>query len=246
MDFHAEELVIPANLSRDPSMINPLKAGEDFHRDTALRVWGEEQYSNDKRQLAKIINFGALYGGTAWAFHNSCGIPLDEAEEVLAKWWMVRRVLKQWSDRVKRNARRTGMVFTAFGRPRHLEFWYNQTNYKSIGFANRSSINSIVQGTGADIMRLSLCRIQENLVESDRFGGDFYPLTNVHDEINFSIAKEQERFTEITLAAVGAMDCCPQDWEVRLKTEIEVGPSYGMTFAFEFDESNHVWTPKVA
>lgn len=153
----AQELRIPANLSREPVWVNAFTSGGDVHKSTAISIWGEENYNKDYRKMAKGANFSILYGAMAQSFAENpmYHMNLTEAEEFYNKYKKALPTLFVWEERLQRRGRREGYVSTYFGRPRRVKGYFDNGQ---ISFANRTIVNTVVQG----------CHVYDNRILTDR------------------------------------------------------------------------------
>ncbi len=239
IDYAAQELRIPANLSRDPVMVKAFLSGDDYHKRIAVDMWGKENYNKSNRRLAKFINFGALYGGTAYALRDSTGISLEAGERALMRWWGVHKVLASWVKQVQREAKRKGYIRTYFGRIRRLGFWYKNSSPGIQSFADRSAVNTRVQGTAGDMMRMAILQLADYL--STQNADLIRILSSLHDELNLSIYKGDKSYFLNQLVKV--LDCVtisPKEWEVPMLCDFAIGTSWGHQFSFHFDEKGEL------
>jgi DNA polymerase-1 len=227
IDYKTQELRLPANMAKEPVLLRVFLDGEDFHEIMAIKVFGH--HNIDTRKKIKPINFGALYGGTGYTYQKQLGVSLQEAEEILNGWWSAVPVLKKWVDQIHKQARREGIVYTYFGRPRRLRHWYASKNWKYISFADRSSISHRVQGTGGDIMRIQLVSIYSKLRNwiNKRI---LLPKITVHDELNFYVRKDEAKEIIFTLMEMMAIKI--KDWPVPMDVGLAVGNSWGGIYEF--------------
>jgi len=248
IDYSAQELRIPANLSKEPVMVDALANGEDLHKKVAISMFGEDGYNKAKRGIAKEMNFGLLYGGTAWTIANSTGEPVEECEVFVDKWWALHPVLKRWSRAMENIARKNGSICNAFGRPRRLKFWFDSNSYKDKGFACRSAVNHVVQGTAAEMMRIAMVDIFVYM-KQQKLKEEMHIVSTIHDELNFSVSKHEAPGRILDLKTIMEMKkklaIRLPDWKVPMETEVEVGLSWGYSFPFKVSPLG-VWTPKDA
>lgn len=229
VDYSSEELRIPTNMSKDKKMIEIFLTGLDMHRITAEEVFGKENYNLEARKKAKPMNFGLLYGGGPRLFAPQLGCSLAEAERYIQKWWQLYSGLKRWADAQIQHGKDYGYVATAFGRRRYVQRDYE--NGKD-WFAKNVSLNSPVQGTAGDMMRLALVRIYDKLYK--KYPRDkFRMLSMVHDEINFSVAKSI--LHEVMRDVAVEMNIMLPGWVVPMVAEFELGPSWGEIYPFELE-----------
>ena len=243
IDHAGQELVLAGNVSGDTAFINPLKRGEDLHRDFSDRAFGKDKYSEDTRKNAKGCNFGLLYGGNSWTLKKKLTDKTDEeCQEMVNVWEKLHIQYLNYNKKCSEVARKTGFVRSQFGRIRRVAYWYKSYLKKDHYFADRTVKNTQIQGLGADIMRFYLCKFY------DKYGKDpFYKdkvnfMVSLHDEFNFSIIKDSRYFTDIVLG-VGKLMCdLPFNWPVPLTVNYSFGPNWGMLFPFEYKDGN--WAPK--
>jgi DNA polymerase-1 len=235
VDYAAEELRIPANMSGDPRMTEIFVNGLDMHEMTAKELFGEENYDRSKRSMAKPFNFGLLYGGTRKMFAPVLGCTEDEAQVYIDKWWNMFSKLKVWADRNVSMAKNRGYVETAFGRRRYTK--PEAENPKLRWRVKNIALNSPVQGTGGDLMRLALAKFHRRLVPA--YGEDVVRvLSMVHDEVNFSI--DPERLVPVCRDIRELMDIRLPGWEVPMVADFEIGYSWGEIYKFELTDEGFV------
>lgn len=229
-DYSAEEIRITANISREPTWVNAFTHDQDIHESTAKAVWGEENYNRDYRKKAKFCNFGIIYGMSAKSFADNpiFGFKnIDEAEEFYGHFKSSLSTLFSWEDRVQERARRVGTVYTYFGRPRRLRSYYQTGKY---GFANRSAVNTIVQGTAGDIMRIVMCKLWKRLFDNDEYRDDVAWRLGIHDEIGYTV--RTSRLLEILDIIKETQTVKIKEWPVNIVTDPSIGWSMGRVYDF--------------
>lgn len=234
IDYSGQELRIPANLSGDPVMIEAFLSGEDYHKKIALVLVGgdESKYNKDLRRMAKHASFGNLYGGDAKTIMDNCGCSFEVAEEIYKKWWSTHKVLRKWINQEVRKARQQGWVKTYFGRIRRLSFYYQMADRKMQAFADRSAINTQIQGCAGDMMRIALIRLGKYLrsIKDDKCR----VLSSVHDEVNLSVPRE--RIHDYLPGILDCMNVTPDGWTVPMDVDFGIGHSWGEFFGFQFSD----------
>lgn len=173
-DFNAEEIRIPALWSKEPAWLNAFKDHKDVHKSTACAIWGEENYTKDKRKMAKGANFGLLYGMTAHNFKDRFNISYEEAQEFVDQFKAGLPVLFKWIRACELEGEKNGTVYTMFGRPRRVKSWFDTGDWSWVSFAKRTCVNTKIQGTGADILKIVFLKLfdtfyKTNLTELVRF-----------------------------------------------------------------------------
>lgn len=203
-DYSQIELRVMAHLSGDPQLIAAFESGEDVHANTARRIFGVAEGPLDPqlRARAKVVNFGVMYGMGARSLSQQMGIGLAEAQEFIAGYFRVYARVREFLDQTVEQARRDGYVRTILGRRRWLP-GLTSGNGALRSFAERAAINTPLQGSAADLMKLAMIRVQRSLkavTPSARL------LLQVHDEL---LIECSERDAEMVAARVKAeMEGC--------------------------------------
>jgi DNA polymerase-1 len=203
-DYSQIELRVMAHLSGDPQLIAAFESGEDVHANTARRIFGVAEGPLDPqlRARAKVVNFGVMYGMGARSLSQQMGISLAEAQEFIAGYFRVYARVREFLDQTVEQARRDGYVRTILGRRRWLP-GLTSGNGALRSFAERAAINTPLQGSAADLMKLAMVRVHRSLkavTPSARL------LLQVHDELLVECA---ERDAETVGARVKAeMEGC--------------------------------------
>jgi len=188
-DYSQVELRILAHLAEDEVLIDAFRAGEDIHDRTAREVFSEEELANrsECRRRAKVINFGIVYGLSAFGLGRTLGISREEAQEFIDAYFRRYRGVRAWQDRTLEEVRKTGHTTTLFGRIRPIPD-INSKNFNSRNFAERTAINSPIQGTAADIAKIAMISVHRALQEK---GLSAKILLQVHDELVLEVPEEE-------------------------------------------------------
>ena len=188
-DYSQVELRIIAALSNDENMCEAFLQGADIHAATASKVFGVplDQVDKSMRSKAKAVNFGIIYGQGAFGLAQNLGIPRGEAKEIIDSYFKQFNRLKAYQQENIENARKTGYVETILGRRRYLAD-INSANAVVRGFAERNAINAPIQGSAADIIKVAMIRIQEDLRKLKLRSK---MILQVHDELVFDVHKEE-------------------------------------------------------
>lgn len=236
-DYAAQELRIVANMSSEPVWANAFLSGGDVHRATAETLWGKENYNKDLRKRAKGVNFGIVYGmGAPSMIDPKYGIhTLAEAEDFFNHYKKSLPTLFQWIDRKQRAGRKNGTVYTFFGRPRRVKGYFDNGNFS---FANRTIINTQIQGSAADMLKLVICKLWTKLLDNPEYKNDVSWSCTIHDEIQYNV--RATRCNEITALIEEYQSLKLDQWPIPIITEASIGWSSGGLFAFEKreDKSN--------
>jgi DNA polymerase-1 len=200
-DYSQVELRILAHISGDPDLIETFQRGADIHRATASKMFSipEHELTHDQRRAAKTINFGVLYGMSAFRLSNELNIPTNQAKDFIDAYFARYPKIQEYLDRTLEEARATGKVTTLFGRVRYIPEIHNRS-FTVRGNAERMATNAPIQGTAADILKLAMIALEEKL---DR---DAQMLLTVHDEIVIEVpeakAAEVAEFVKETMANI--------------------------------------------
>jgi len=220
-DYSQIELRIAAHLSGDPELLGAFKAGQDIHTATAAAVFKIPIDSVDpnQRRLAKVANFGSIYGQGEYGLSQQLGITGDVAREFLAQYWATYSVLREYLDKVRRQAREEGFVVSATGRRRAIPD-LRSPNFQLRSAAERMAINFPMQSLAADIIKIAMVRLQRE-IEADHIEGRM--LLQVHDELLFEVPEnEVSRFAE----AVPRIMTGAYELETGIEVEAKVGPNW--------------------
>jgi len=225
-DYSQIELRILAHLSDDPEMINDFLTGKDIHSATAADIFGVklEEVTKDMRSFAKTINFGIVYGMSPYGLARTLDIKKTEAEEYINKYFNRYKGVKKFMDDTISFAREHGYVSTLFGRRRFL----NEINSHNLNVRQgeeRVAINTPVQGTAADVIKLAMINIYNELMEQ-RLKTKM--LLQIHDELVFEV--ENSEIDMIKSIVLKMMSNAAQ-LKVPLKIDIGAGPSWGQAKA---------------
>jgi DNA polymerase I len=188
-DYSQIELRIIAELSEDPNMLDAFRHGLDIHTATAARVYGLplESVTPDMRRKAKTVNFGIIYGISAFGLSERLNIPRREAADIIGAYFSQYPGIKQYMDKTILFAREHGFVETIMGRRRHLRD-INSGNAVVRGFAERNAINAPIQGSSADMIKIAMIRIHNEFL---RQGFKSRMILQVHDELVFDVHRSE-------------------------------------------------------
>src|SRR3989338_796992 len=225
-DYSQIELRVAASLSGDPELIKAFKSGHDFHAHTASLMFGvaEDKVTKEMRRNAKAINFGIIYGMGATALAQSTGMPRYEAEQFIARYFEVFNGLRDYLEGLKEKARTKGYVETLFGSRRYLPE-INSGVQQVRAAAERMAINMPVQGTAADLMKMAMIKIHQELrATSYILHTNARMLLQVHDELVFEIKEDQ--VTEIAPKIKSIMETV-HTFKVPILVELKTGKNWG-------------------
>lgn len=188
-DYSQIELRIIAALSNDENMIQAFKNGEDIHRSTASKVFNTpfDEVTRDQRSAAKAVNFGIIYGQSAFGLSQNLGISRTEAKEIIDNYFIQYPTIKTYMDNAISVAKEKGYVETVLGRRRFLPD-IKSANAVVRGFAERNAINAPIQGSAADIIKIAMIKVDTVLKENNL---KTKMLLQVHDELVFDVPLEE-------------------------------------------------------
>ena len=220
-DYSQIELRIMAHLSGDESLLRAFTEGIDVHRATAAEVFGTtpEEVSSEQRRYAKVINFGLIYGMSSFGLARNLGIETKAAASYIERYFARYPGVKAYMDETKLQARSQGYIETVFGRRLYLPE-INSPNGPRRAGAERAAINAPMQGTAADLIKLSMVEVQR-VLDLERRGT--LMIMQVHDELVFEVPESEVEWvrTEVPniMANVAAL-------KVPLLAEIGFGPNW--------------------
>lgn len=215
-DYSQIELRLIAELSQDQNMLDAFTAKHDIHRATAAKVYGVtlEEVNSDQRRNAKAVNFGIIYGQSAFGLSQSLGIPRKEAGMMIDQYFTQYSGIRQYMTKAVEFAKEHGYVETILKRRRYLRD-INSANMTVRGFAERNAINAPIQGSAADLIKVAMINIQNDLQAGNLQGK---MIMQVHDELVFDVPEnEVEKISKIIV------DRMQNAIDLHVPIEVEVG-----------------------
>lgn len=215
-DYSQIELRLIAEISDETNMIEAFQRGEDIHASTASKLFGVplEEVSKTQRSQAKTVNFGIVYGQSAFALAEQTGLSRTEAKQMIDAYYETYPKLKEWMAQQVQKARQLGYVETILGRKRHLKDIHSN-NFVVKGHAERNAVNAPIQGSAADIIKMAMINIDRRLEEQKL---QTKMLLQVHDELIFEAPEE-----EINLATELIKTEMESAFETKVPLSVEVG-----------------------
>ncbi|MDR9436768.1 MAG: DNA polymerase I [Thiohalophilus sp.] len=215
-DYSQIELRIMAHLSGDKGLLEAFKNGEDIHRATAAEVFGVEldKVSSEQRRSAKAINFGLIYGMSAFGLGRQLGIERGQAQEYVNLYFARYPGVKQYMDDIREKAREQGYVETVYGRRLYLPE-INTSNHTRRQYAERTAINAPMQGTAADIIKRAMITL-DAVIEKEQL--PIWMIMQVHDELVFEVREDA-----IDEATKVIRDNMVRGAELSVPLEVDVG-----------------------
>jgi DNA polymerase-1 len=220
-DYSQIELRIMAHLSADTGLLNAFSAGEDVHKATAAEVFGValDQVTNDLRRSAKAINFGLIYGMSAFGLAQQLGLSRSQAQTYIDLYFARYPGVKNYMDSIREQAREQGYIETVFGRRLYLPE-IKSRNAARRQYAERTAINAPMQGTAADIIKRAMINTDQWLLNDKP---DAKMIMQVHDELVFEVA--ENKIAEYS-AIIRTLMCSAADLNVPLIVDIGVGDNW--------------------
>lgn len=221
-DYSQIELRLLAHLSQDPTMIDGFEKNQDIHRRTASEVFGIpwEDVTSEQRSHAKAVNFGIIYGISDFGLARNISISRQKAKQYIDSYFARYSTIHAYMDKLIAEAHETGMAKTMFGRIRMLPD-INSKNFTRRSFAERTAMNTPIQGSAADIIKLAMNAVQDKL-EAGRFKSRL--LVQVHDELVLEVPADEkeavEKLLKYTMEHIVALSVplivdihCGKNWE---------------------------------
>jgi len=221
-DYAQIELAILAYLSKDPILIEAFKEGKDIHRQTASLIFGvtEDQVTADMRRVGKTINFGVVYGMSAYGLAHGLRIPRADADRFIKTYFQRYQGVDSFLKETIRGAEKTGYVHTLFGRRRRIST-INSRNRTEKTAAERVAVNSPIQGSAADIVKMAMVKLYHRL-NQEKLSSRI--LLQVHDEIILEVPEEE---IDRTARIVQEIMESASGHAIPLKVHCETGESWG-------------------
>jgi DNA polymerase-1 len=216
-DYSQIELRILAHLSQEPELMRAFNAGEDVHTVTAQLLLEKEEVSSDERRLAKIINYGVIYGMGAQKFSRDIGVPVKVAKQFIEKFKERYERISTYMQSVEVEAERDGFVKTILGRRRYFHGISQIGGYQKAALL-RSAVNAPIQGTSADIIKIAMLRVDELLR-----GYQARLLLQVHDELVFEVPPDE--VAELQPKIKAAMESAVE-LSVKLEVDVHTGKNW--------------------
>ena len=214
LDYSQIELRLLAHFSADPALIAAFKADEDIHARTAISIFGDSEPSH--RAVAKSINFGLIYGMGSSRLASNLGISTKEAKEYIERYFASFSTIKAYLASIKTHAREQGRIFTLLGRQRVFDF--SLAGPREQALYEREAVNSVFQGSAADIIKLAMNAIYPLLDENHKM------ILQIHDELIFEVAKNE---AEIFAKKVANIMENVVSLNVPLKVNYAIAKSWG-------------------
>ena len=220
-DYSQIELRVLAHISRDPVLIDAFRNGEDIHTRTAAEVFGLPPLAvgAEERRRAKAVNFGIVYGLSPFGLSKQLGIPQSESRHYINAYFERYAGVKKFMDGAIADARKTGLTRTLLGRLRPIPD-LDSRNPAARGFAERTAINSPIQGSAADLIKLAMIRVDRRLREA---GSQALMLLQVHDELLFEVPEDE--VAELAAVVKQEMESA-YDLRVPLLADVKAGANW--------------------
>lgn len=218
-DYSQIELRVLAHISQDENMIYAFKHGEDIHKQAASKVFNIpiEEVTKEQRSSAKAVNFGIVYGISDFGLANQIGVSNKKAKEYINQYLEKYSGIKHFMDDIVESAKAKGYVETLFGRRRYIPE-IRSTNYMVRQFGSRVAMNTPIQGTAADIMKIAMINVDKTLKEQ-KINGKI--VLQIHDELLLEVSKEHKEQAKKILK-----ECMEKAMELSVPLEVEISEGY--------------------
>jgi DNA polymerase I len=221
-DYAQIELFLLAEFSKDENLFSAFKNNEDIHYKTATLLFGKPQneITKEERKIGKTVNFGVLYGQSPFALAEDLNITRREAAEFINRYFQNYSGIARYIEELKQKCRDLGYAQTFWGRKRSIPEIYDRNKMRQ-GYGERMAVNTAIQGTAADLIKIAMIRIHKKI---SGLGLKSKLILQVHDELIFDVVRE-EKDSVIPLI----MDCMENgyDFQLKLKTSVEIGENWG-------------------
>ncbi len=220
-DYSQIELRILAHMSGDKNMQEAFLEGQDIHAHTASEVFGVplQNVNGEMRRAAKAVNFGIVYGISGFGLSRNLGIPRDQAEAYIQGYFARYPGVKRWIESTIEQARKDGFVTTILGRRRYLPDLHSR-NHPVRQFAERTAMNTPIQGSAADLIKLAMVRIGREL---ERAGSRAVMLLQVHDELIFEVPQNEIMLTGLMIREIMQNAI---KFNVPIVVDLKAGPNW--------------------
>lgn len=217
-DYSQIELRIMAAVAKDESMIEAFNQGRDIHATTAAKVFNVslDEVTSDMRRKAKTVNFGIIYGVSAFGLAQQIAISRTEAKEIIDSYWREFPAIKRYMDTAVIDARDKGYVETILGRRRYLRD-INSNNMVERGFAERNAVNAPIQGSAADMIKVAMIKVND-FIKQEKLQSRI--ILTVHDELVFDVHKSE---LELMKTKVNELMVNAIPFPVKMETGMGVG-----------------------
>ena len=216
-DYSQIELRVLAHVSEDPGLLEAFHRGEDIHAATASSVYDVpiDEVASEQRRIAKIMNFGVIYGLSAFGISQQTGLPRDEGSHFIKTYFGKYPGIEAYIEETKARVKDQGYVETLNGRRRYIPH-VNSRNFRERSSGERMAINMPIQGTAADIIKIAMVRIQDRL---DELGLRSMMIVQVHDELIFETPRDElDQLQSLVLELMPSAMNLKVDLEVELKS----------------------------
>lgn len=187
-DYSQIELRVLAHMAEEKTLIKAFKDGQDIHTITGKEILEKDEITSDERRIAKAVNFGIIYGQSAWGLSEEIGISQQEAKTFIERYYQKFNGIKAFMDKVVDFAKETGYVDTLYHRRRYIPE-LNSRIHAQRQFGKRTAMNAPLQGSAADIIKIAMVEIQKAMKQANMKSN---MILQIHDELVFDVLKEEQ------------------------------------------------------
>ena len=221
-DYSQIELFLLAEFSEDENLFGAFNSGEDIHYKTASLLFGKsgKNVTKDERKIGKTVNFGVLYGQSPFALAEDLDITRKEAAEFINRYFLNYSGIARYIEELKQLCRDKGYAETFWGRKRSIPEIYDRNKMRQ-GYGERMAVNTVIQGTAADLIKIAMIRIAKKIAELKLKSK---LILQVHDELIFDAVKDEK---DILISVIKESMETGYDFKLKLKTSVETGTNWG-------------------
>lgn len=238
MDYAAQELRMQANLANVKVWVDTFNTGGDLHKNMAIAMWGEENYDKEKRKKAKVLNFGMLYGMSAYTLAERFHISLEEGQDIVNRYWKAVPEIQAYQKAMLRKAKKEGTTYNYYGGPRRVRYYLDSDDPKMRAFGQRTVGNNPIQSSCATMTQIAFLKVWQRLYSNPEWKDDCHFFSFIHDEILSSVKKE--RVLDFIKEKRQCMETKYPNMPVKFETSVAIGNKWGNMFEFKYTEDGGI------
>ena len=238
MDYAAQELRMQANLANVKVWVETFNTGGDLHTNMAKAMWGEENYDKEKRKKAKVLNFGMLYGMSAYTLAERFHITLEEGQDIVNRYWKAVPEIQAYQKAMLRKAKKEGTTYNYFGGPRRVRYYLDSDDPRKRAFGQRTVGNNPIQSSCATMTQIAFLKVWQRLYSHPDWKDDCHFFSFIHDEILSSVSKE--RVLDFIKIQRECMETKYPNMPVTFTTSVAIGNAWGNPFEFKYTEDGRL------
>ena len=201
-------------------------------------MWGAENYDKEKRKKAKVLNFGMLYGMSAYTLAERFHISQEEAQDIVNRYWKAVPEIQAYQKAMLRKAKKEGTTYNFFGGPRRMRYYLDSDDPKKRSFGQRTIGNNPIQSSCATLTQIALLKVFQQLYSNPEWSEDCHFFSFIHDEILSSVSKER------TMDFIRIQRTCMEkkfpNMQVPFVTSVAIGNRWGNMFEFKWTDDGNI------